>query len=101
MVERRLSLGWEEEKAFTTTKRERKCNALVGRRFGRLTVVKYAGVSKHRQTLYECLCDCGEKIVTDGNKLLTGHNHSCGCLKAEMMANNCGNFKVSLDAAKK
>ena len=101
MVERRLSLGWDAEKAFTTPKRERNCNALVGRRFVRLTVVKYAGVSKHRQTLYECFCDCGKTVVTDGNKLLTGHNQSCGCLKAEMMANNCGDFNVSLDAAKK
>lgn len=100
MVERRLSLGWDAERAFTAPKREQNCNALIGSRFGRLTVVKYAGVSKNRQTLYECRCDCGKTIVTDRNKLSTGHNQSCGCLKSEMMANNCGNFRDSLESAK-
>lgn len=101
MVERRLSLGWDVEKAFTAPKKERDKNALVGKRFGRLTVIKYAGVSKNRQTLYECLCDCGNTVIKDRNKLLTGHNQSCGCLKAEMMAYNKGNFKASLSEAKK
>ena len=101
MVDRRLSLGWDVEKAFTAPKKERNRNALVGQKFGRLTVIKYAGVSKHRQTLYECVCDCGNIVVTDGNKLSTGHNQSCGCLKAEMMENNRGDFKMGLAEAKK
>ncbi len=32
---------------------------LVGERFGALTIVKYKGQDKDRQSLYEYLCDCG------------------------------------------
>lgn len=83
-VERRLSLGWDIERALSTPIRKRDVNALVGQRFGRLTVLSYAGVDKHRYTLYNCVCDCGNTVVVSANDLQTGHNRSCGCLKQEV-----------------
>lgn len=51
----------------------------TGQRFGRLTVVGYAG-TRSRMSLWKCVCDCGgESFVTSGN---WGQTKSCGCLSA-------------------
>lgn len=101
MVNRRLMMGWDIEKALTTPKKQRDTSALVGKRFGRILVVKYVGASKTRQSLYECLCDCGKTCIIDGNKLSTGHTRSCGCLKLEMMQNSCGDYRIGLKSVER
>ena len=53
-------------------------------RFGRLIVLKYVytlGSFAH----WECICDCGSKIMVCSNNLRTGHTKSCGCIKREML----------------
>lgn len=57
---------------------------MVGERFGRLTVLEYAGTSKHRKAMWICKCDCGnitQPIV--GANLKKGGTKSCGCLRDE------------------
>ncbi len=39
---------------------------LSGKRFGKLSVIKRVGKHKDRSILYECQCDCGNKIQTKG-----------------------------------
>lgn len=90
MVNARLSRGWPIERALTTPKRTRDKRALVGKRFGRLTVLRFAGVDKHRCSVYECRCECGSVIKVSSNDLMTGHNRSCGCLKDEVCYNRHG-----------
>jgi hypothetical protein len=51
---------------------------LTGRRFGQLTVVKFA-YTQATNTRWECLCDCGNTTVVIGNNLSRGHTISCGC----------------------
>lgn len=54
---------------------------LIGKRFGRLVVISLLRISKQRQTVWLCKCDCGnEKIVSIG-KLISSHTRSCGCLR--------------------
>lgn len=55
---------------------------LIGRRFGRLTVVAYAGIRSRRATWY-CKCDCDEECEASSNVLLHGLKRSCGCLALE------------------
>ena len=66
-------------------------NDLKGKRFGRLTVIKYLykkeRIIKGKRNgyfyYYLCKCDCGkEKIVNDKN-LLRGATKSCGCFALE------------------
>lgn len=60
-------------------------NEMVGKRFGRLTVLEYAGTSKHRKSMWLCVCDCGNippPIV--GANLIKGGTKSCGCLRDEI-----------------
>ncbi len=57
---------------------------LMGQKFGRLIVVKYAGSNKDRAATWECVCNCGQKTIVRGNHLCRGLIKSCGCLSSEM-----------------
>ncbi len=53
---------------------------LLGRRFGRLTVVRWLGVPRSR---WACRCSCGRRAVVQAYYLVRGRTRSCGCLRVE------------------
>lgn len=63
---------------------------LKGQRFGRLLVVAEAGVIvrqsgiSQKRSLWECECDCGNRVTITGNQLTAKKTSSCGCLKIEV-----------------
>lgn len=59
---------------------------LTGQKFGRLTVVKRAENSKSNKTRWECICDCGNELITVGAQLKNGRTKSCGCLQKELLS---------------
>src|ERR1700730_12427648 len=65
--------------------RERR-HSLVGKRFGRWTVITLDGKSKRGQRKWLCRCDCGEQRVVFGDSLTQGSTKSCGCLHREVSA---------------
>lgn len=60
-----------------------KSRNLLGRIFGRLTVLKFEGTAKNRHNIWSCLCTCGVVMSTTSDALLGGHTKSCGCLNME------------------
>ena len=56
---------------------------LTGRKFGRLTVIEFSGVTNDRRTKWKCICDCGNEKVIIGKNLKNGNTKSCGCLHKE------------------
>lgn len=52
---------------------------LTGRRFGRRTVIRYAGNSS-----WLCRCSCGAESVVQTGRLNFGDSMSCGCLSADL-----------------
>lgn len=54
----------------------------LGGRYGRLVVQERSTVpaGKSRNVAWLCICDCGQTIVVDTYRLLTGNTRSCGCL---------------------
>lgn len=58
---------------------------LVGRRFGRLTVLKESHADKHRHYHWLCVCDCGTEKTINGEVLKRGESTSCGCIGRERM----------------
>lgn len=54
-------------------------NDLTGRRFGMLTVLSEAPLTKEGHTVWNCLCDCGNVVQVEGRQLLSGNRISCGC----------------------
>lgn len=59
---------------------------LRGMKFGRLTVVRYAGRASPKGALWECACDCGTIHTTRGRSLTSGSTSSCGCLWLDKQA---------------
>lgn len=58
-------------------------NDLSGKRFGKLTAIKIAGMTQNRKTMWLCKCDCGNLCKVIRGHLLNGHTKSCGCIKTE------------------
>lgn len=57
-------------------------NDLVGKTFGRLTVIKHHGTSKHGQSLWLCSCTCGNTDVIKSLLEITKLKYpNCGCYK--------------------
>jgi len=57
---------------------------LTGKRFGRLVVISRTESPRKTETRWECQCDCGKIISTDGSRLKRGITKSCGCLANEL-----------------
>lgn len=50
----------------------------IGKRFGRLEVISYAGKSNGHH-MWACRCDCGRELEVRQSNLKSGHTTSCGC----------------------
>lgn len=60
---------------------------MIGQRFGRLIIVADAGrvlqPSGQSKKVWECLCDCGKKVIVRQGKLRLGTTKSCGCFRVD------------------
>ena len=56
---------------------------LTGNKYGRLTVIEFAGNNKQHNSMWKCKCDCGKEVVLRGYSLTSGHTQSCGCYNIE------------------
>lgn len=56
---------------------------LTGQKFGRLSVLSYAGQRGRRRTMWKCQCDCGNVVEVEATHLRAGHTKSCGCITKE------------------
>ena len=59
---------------------------LVGQTFGRLKVLQEIGRTKHGGLLWECICECGQKIKTSTGSLTSDNTKSCGCWNREVIS---------------
>ena len=56
------------------------CSSDLGQRFGKLTVIEETDERKHSgRFVWECRCDCGNKVKVSSLSLLNGNTQSCGC----------------------
>lgn len=66
---------------------ERFFEDLSGQRFGKLTVADRAENLQHPNGGYSvqwnCICDCGTKVVITSGNLKSGHTISCGCVSSK------------------
>lgn len=56
---------------------------LVGKKFGRLTVIEKTQGPDRLRVYWRCQCDCGQMTIVTTNHLKSGHTKSCGCLYKE------------------
>lgn len=58
---------------------------IVGKRFGRLTVLEDDGSRTNKgMVIWHCVCDCGNHVHVPTSYLTTGDTRSCGCLFKEI-----------------
>ena len=57
---------------------------LMGKTFGRLTVLSRVENNKHRRSRWLCKCSCGKTTIVNGTSLKNGNTRSCGCLQKEL-----------------
>ena len=57
----------------------------TGKRFNKLTAVRFSYKHKSRGSMWEYLCDCGNTVVTSGYDVKRGKVKSCGCIKGEAL----------------
>ena len=57
---------------------------LIGKKFGRLIVIKQAENDRWGRATWLCKCENdGNELVVDSSNLITGNTKSCGCLQLE------------------
>lgn len=72
---------------------------LLGKRFGRLLVIKLVGaVEGKRGIQWLCKCDCGNKVMYNTSNLRADYK-SCGCIAKEISHNMTGSrfYKIWTD----
>src|SRR5690349_18632499 len=62
--------------------------SLINQRYSRLVVLKRLTNNKRGNTVWECLCDCGNTVSALGTSLVSGNTKSCGCYKTEIAIRN-------------
>lgn len=60
---------------------------LTGQKFGRLTVLRRAGIGKSGHYDWWCVCECtpDKEILVNGKYLRNGDTQSCGCLAKDVL----------------
>lgn len=57
--------------------------SIVGKRFGKLTVIDFSHKDKGGTSHWLCECDCGNTVVIARGNLGPGRTTSCGCRRSE------------------
>lgn len=78
----------EKNHEFITTSMPSAWNFLnlLGQRFGRAVVTRFAGIArqgKGQVSLWEITCDCGKTKTVASGHLRSGHTASCGCFHVQ------------------
>jgi len=83
------------------SQRTRSCGCLkspdlVGRKFGKLTVLNKNGQNKSGHTKWLCKCACGKEVSISVSHLNSGNTQSCGCLltRSNSESPNWGGYGV-------
>lgn len=71
---RQLSCG-----CLQSERRHDKKINMIGKKFGRLTVLYEQPERIRKRIFYHCQCECGKECDADGVELRNGHKNSCGC----------------------
>ncbi len=81
LYRRIINRKWNIEKAVTAIQLSGGTRInLIGSKFGLLTVISYKQSHK-RHAIWNCECDCGNKLCTSTGCLQSGNVRSCGCFR--------------------
>ena len=84
------SCGCQQLKAVS----EAKTIDIIGKRFGKLLVLRQDSKCLDGSWNYLCQCDCGNQKVINGVSLRRGITHSCGCLNSSIGETNINDILI-------
>lgn len=58
---------------------------IIGKRFGKLTVLRRGENNSRGEARWVCKCDCGRETLVITNNLNCGNTRSCGCTRVEKL----------------
>lgn len=61
---------------------------LVGRRYGRWTVLSFSHKKPAGEIMWNCRCECGKERPVKAASLESGRSTSCGCFHREQVSNH-------------
>ena len=70
---------------------------IKGKTYGQLTVVSFSGANKWGSK-WNCVCECGNRIVVLGSNLTGGYVKSCGCTKKAVSRRHGMSYSVEYSA---
>lgn len=83
------NVRWATYKEQANNKRPRKSiRELIGKHFGRLTVLNLYRPDKTKRSYFLCQCDCGKVSIVRCYSLKSGNTKSCGCLRKRIILKN-------------
>ena len=65
----------------------------TGKKFEKLLVISFNGRNKWNESLWNCVCDCGNSTVVKSRNLYTGKTKSCGCIRKGCNRKNVINLR--------
>ncbi|MGL5749897.1 MAG: hypothetical protein ACRCXT_05185 [Paraclostridium sp.] len=74
-----------------------KPDELIGKVFGKLTVIERLENTKEGRKVYRCSCECGNTTSVKAKYLNNGDTRSCGCHKKNFDAYQEKNYKKALE----
>lgn len=63
---------------------------IIGKKFGKLTVIKEIDKDKNYHKKYLCICDCGNYTEVLDTSLIGKKTKSCGCIQKDIALKNIG-----------
>lgn len=59
---------------------------ITGKKFGRLTALKFLNINNNKRANWLFICDCGNEKIAEGKLVRKGQIKSCGCLWKESIS---------------
>lgn len=69
---------------------------LIGKRFGKLTVIEQTNKRDRNYVVWKCKCDCGNITYANTSALTCDKVHSCGCMKGLDIAGQTFGFLTAI-----
>lgn len=66
---------------------------MIGKKFGKLTIVSIAPSMKGYRMLV-CRCDCGNPKTVKSSDMINGRVRSCGCLRQQIKTNRARRLAI-------
>lgn len=68
---------------------------IIGQKYNMLSVIDEISVqtNKRKRRYVKCICDCGNTVIIEKNKVRSGRTKSCGCLQLKTRKSLGSKFK--------